>query len=128
MSLINTLLGMEIDINRFRPVLGNVTGGLSGPCVKPVAVRMVWQVAQAVRIPIIGMGGIASAEDAVEFFLAGASAVAVGMANFTDPEITMKICDGLDTYLAEHGFSSIEEIVGKANPGFLGFRNDVQKG
>ena len=127
-SLINTLLGMEIDINRFRPVLGNVTGGLSGPCVKPVAVRMVWQVAQAVRIPIIGMGGIASAEDAVEFFLAGASAVAVGTANFTDPEITMKICDGLDTYLAEHGFSSIEEIVGKANPGFLGFRNDVQKG
>ena len=127
-SLINTLLGMEIDINRFRPVLGNITGGLSGPCVKPVAVRMVWQVAQAVRIPIIGMGGIASAEDAVEFFLAGASAVAVGTANFTDPEITMKICDGLDTYLAEHGFSSIEEIVGKANPGFLGFRNDVQKG
>ena len=127
-SLINTLLGMEIDINRFRPVLGNITGGLSGPCVKPVAVRMVWQVAQAVRIPIIGMGGIASAEDAVEFFLAGASAVAVGTANFTDPEITMKICDGLDAYLAEHGFSSIEEIVGKANPGFLGFRNDVQKG
>ena len=127
-SLINTLLGMEIDIHRFRPVLGNITGGLSGPCVKPVAVRMVWQVAQAVRIPIIGMGGIASAEDAVEFFLAGASAVAVGTANFTDPEITMKICDGLDTYLAEHGFSSIEEIVGKANPGFLGSRNDVQKG
>ena len=127
-SLINTLLGMEIDIHRFRPVLGNITGGLSGPCVKPVAVRMVWQVAQAVHIPIIGMGGIASAEDAVEFFLAGASAVAVGTANFTDPEITMKICDGLDTYLAEHGFSSIEEIVGKANPGFLGFRNDVQKG
>ena len=127
-SLINTLLGMEIDIHRFRPVLGNITGGLSGPCVKPVAVRMVWQVAQAVRIPIIGMGGIASAEDAVEFFLAGASAVAVGTANFTDPEITMKICDGLAAYLAEHGFSSIEEIVGKANPGFLGFRNDVQKG
>ena len=130
-SLINTLLGMEIDINRFRPVLGNVTGGLSGPCVKPVAVRMVWQVAQAVRIPIIGMGGIASAEDAVEFFLAGASAVAVGTANFTDPEITMKICDGLAAYLAEHGFSSIEEIVGKANPGYLGFsaaQKDVQKG
>ena len=130
-SLINTLLGMEIDINRFRPVLGNITGGLSGPCVKPVAVRMVWQVAQAVRIPIIGMGGIASAEDAVEFFLAGASAVAVGTANFTDPEITMKICDGLAAYLAEHGFSSIEEIVGKANPGYLGFsaaQKDVQKG
>lgn len=127
-SLINTLLGMEIDIHRFRPVLGNITGGLSGPCVKPVAVRMVWQVAQAVHIPIIGMGGIASAEDAVEFFLAGASAVAVGTANFTDPEITMKICDGLTDYLAENGFSSIEEIVGKANPGFLGFPKDVQKG
>ena len=127
-SLINTLLGMEIDIHRFRPVLGNITGGLSGPCVKPVAVRMVWQVAQAVHIPIIGMGGIASAEDAVEFFLAGASAVAVGTANFTDPEITMKICDGLTDYLAENGFSSIEEIVGKANPGFLGFLKDVQKG
>lgn len=127
-SLINTLLGMEIDIHRFRPVLGNITGGLSGPCVKPVAVRMVWQVAQAVHIPIIGMGGIASAEDAVEFFLAGASAVAVGTANFTDPEITMKICDGLTDYLAENGFSSIEESVGKANPGFLGFPKDVQKG
>ena len=127
-SLINTLLGMEIDIHRFRPVLGNITGGLSGPCVKPVAVRMVWQVAQAAHIPIIGMGGIASAEDAVEFFLAGASAVAVGTANFTDPEITMKICDGLTDYLAENGFSSIEEIVGKANPGFLGFPKDVQKG
>lgn len=127
-SLINTLLGMEIDIHRFRPVLGNITGGLSGPCVKPVAVRMVWQVAQAVHIPIIGMGGIASAEDAVEFFLAGASAVAVGTANFTDPEITMKICDGLTDYLVENGFSSIEEIVGKANPGFLGFPKDVQKG
>lgn len=127
-SPINTLLGMEIDIHRFRPVLGNITGGLSGPCVKPVAVRMVWQVAQAVHIPIIGMGGIASAEDAVEFFLAGASAVAVGTANFTDPEITMKICDGLTDYLVENGFSSIEEIVGKANPGFLGFPKDVQKG
>ena len=80
------------------------------------------------NIPIIGMGGIASAEDAVEFFLAGASAVAVGTANFTDPEITMKICDGLTDYLAENGFSSIEEIVGKANPGFLGFPKDVQKG
>lgn len=120
-SLINTLLGMEIDIHRYQPVLGNVTGGLSGPCVKPVAVRMVWQVAQAVHIPIIGMGGIASAEDAVEFFLAGASAVAVGTANFTDPEITMKICDGLTKYLKKQGFTHINEMVGKANPGFLGF-------
>ena len=119
-SLINTLLGMEIDITRWQPVLGNVTGGLSGPCVKPVAVRMVWQVAQAVRVPIIGMGGIASAEDAIEFFLAGASAVAVGTANFTDPAITMKICDGLDAYLAKRKLSHISELVGKANPGFLG--------
>ena len=118
-SLINTLLGMQIDIERCQPVLGNVTGGLSGPCVKPVAVRMVWQVAQAVRIPIIGMGGIASAEDAVEFFLAGASAVAVGTANFTDPAITMAICDGLAAYLENHGLKSIDELIGKANPGFL---------
>lgn len=118
-SLINTLLGMQIDIERCQPVLGNVTGGLSGPCVKPVAVRMVWQVAQAVRIPIIGMGGIASAEDAVEFFLAGASAVAVGTANFTDPAITMEICDGLAAYLENHGLKSIDELIGKANPGFL---------
>ena len=118
-SLINTLLGMQIDIERCQPVLGNVTGGLSGPCVKPVAVRMVWQVAQAVRIPIIGMGGIASAEDAVEFFLAGASAVAVGTANFTDPAITMAICDGLAVYLENHGLKSIDELIGKANPGFL---------
>ena len=127
-SLINSIPAMAIDVETRRAKLGNITGGLSGPCVKPVAVRMVWQVAQAVHIPIIGMGGIASAEDAVEFFLAGASAVAVGTANFTDPEITMKICDGLTDYLAENGFSSIEEIVGKANPGFLGFPKDVQKG
>ncbi len=119
-SLINTLLGMEIDIHRWRPVLGNVTGGLSGACVKPVAVRMVWQVAQAVRVPIIGMGGITSAKDAVEFFLAGASAVAVGTANFTDPTVTMRICDGLNDYLEQRGLSNIRELVGKANPDFLG--------
>lgn len=119
-SLINTLLGMEIDIHRWRPVLGNVTGGLSGACVKPVAVRMVWQVAQAVRVPIIGMGGITSAKDAVEFFLAGASAVAAGTANFTDPTVTMRICDGLNDYLEQRGLSNIRELVGKANPDFLG--------
>ena len=119
-SLINTLLGMEIDIHRWRPVLGNVTGGLSGACVKPVAVRMVWQVAQAVRVPVIGMGGITSAKDAVEFFLAGASAVAVGTANFTDPTVTMRICDGLNDYLEQRGLSNIRELVGKANPDFLG--------
>lgn len=113
-SLINTLIGMQIDIHRWRPVLGNRTGGLSGPAVKPVALRMVWDVAHAVHIPIIGMGGIASWEDAVEFFLAGASAVAVGTANFSDPSITMKICDGILHYLQERDISHINDIVGKA--------------
>ena len=113
-SLINTLIGMKIDIHRFRPILGNFTGGLSGPAVKPVAVRMVWEVAGAVHIPVIGMGGIASWQDAVEFFLAGASAVAVGTANFIDPNITMKICDGLGYYLYKNHISNISELVGKA--------------
>ena len=113
-SLINTLIGMQIDIARQRPVLGNRTGGLSGPAVKPIAVRMVWEVAHAVRIPVIGMGGISSWQDAVEFFLAGASAVAVGTANFTDPAVTMKICDGLGHYFHERKFSSIADLVGKA--------------
>lgn len=118
-SLINTLIGMEIDIERQRPVLGNVTGGLSGPAVKPVALRMVYQVARAVKIPIIGMGGIASPEDAIEFFLAGAETVAVGTANFTDPEVTMKICDGIAAYVRRHKLRSYRELVGKANDGFL---------
>ena len=113
-SLINTLIGMQIDIHRWRPVLGNRTGGLSGPAIKPIAVRMVWDVARVVQIPVIGMGGIASWEDAVEFFLAGASAVAVGTANFIDPNITMKICDGLGRYLHENKISNIEELVAKA--------------
>lgn len=117
LSLINTLMGMEIDIHTFRPTLGNITGGLSGPCVKPVALRMVWQVAQAVRVPIIGMGGISCWEDAVEFFLAGASAVAVGTANFVDPSVTMKICDGLDDYLSCHHMESIRDLVGKVQLG-----------
>ncbi len=112
-SLINTLMGMEIDIHTHRPTLGNITGGLSGPCVKPVAVRMVWQVAQAVHVPIIGMGGITCWQDAVEFFLAGASAVAVGTANFTDPAVTMKICDGLNQYLEDQNIGHISELVGK---------------
>ncbi len=118
-SLINTLIGMEIDIERQRPVLGNVTGGLSGPAVKPVALRMVYQVARAVKIPIIGMGGIASPEDAIEFLLAGAETVAVGTANFTDPEVTMKICDGIAAYVRRHKLRSYRELVGKANDGFL---------
>lgn len=117
LSLINTLMGMEIDIHTFRPTLGNITGGLSGPCVKPVALRMVWQVTQAVRVPIIGMGGISCWEYAVEFFLAGASAVAVGTANFVDPSVTMKICDGLDDYLSCHHMESIRDLVGKVQLG-----------
>ena len=113
-SLINTLIGMQIDIVRRRSVLGNRTGGLSGPAVKPVAVRMVWDVAHVVHVPVIGMGGISSWQDAVEFFLAGASAVAVGTANFIDPAVTMKICDGLGRYLHENQISNIREIVGAA--------------
>ncbi len=113
LSLINTLMGMQIDIRTRRPVLGNVTGGLSGPCVKPVAVRMVYQVAQAVHVPIIGMGGITCWQDAVEFFLAGASAVAVGTANFTDPTVTMQICDGLAQYLERNDMANIKDLVGK---------------
>ena len=113
-SLINTLIGMQIDIERKCPVLGNRTGGLSGPAVKPVAVRMVWDVAHVVHVPVIGMGGIASWQDAVEFFLAGASAVAVGTANFTDPAVTMKICDGLGRYLHENRISNIEQMIAGA--------------
>ncbi|MDD7763879.1 MAG: dihydroorotate dehydrogenase [Selenomonadales bacterium] len=112
-SLINTLLGMEININTRKPTLGNITGGLSGPCIKPVALRMAWQVANAVKVPIIGMGGIASANDAIEFILAGASAVAVGTANFTDPAITMKICDGINDYLKANGIDNVSDLVGK---------------
>ena len=111
-SLINTLMGMEIDIERRRPVLGNVTGGLSGPCVKPVALRMVHQISKAVQVPIIGMGGISCWQDAVQFFLAGADAIAVGTANFVDPSITMKICEGLESYLKNKGLANIKELVG----------------
>ncbi|MBO6179479.1 MAG: dihydroorotate dehydrogenase [Selenomonadaceae bacterium] len=113
-SLINTLLGMAIDIKTKKPVLGNITGGLSGPCVKPVAIRMVYEVRGAVKLPIIGMGGIASAEDAVEFFLAGADAIAVGTANFVNPKITEEIREGLLKYLDENNCSHISEIIGLA--------------
>lgn len=112
-SLINTLLGMAIDTRTWKPVLGNVTGGLSGPAVKPVALRMVWQVAQAVKIPVIGMGGIASALDAVEFFLAGASAVQVGTANFNNPRIMNEIADDLCEYLTRHGLTHVNQLVGQ---------------
>lgn len=111
-SLINTLLGMAIDIERRRPCMANVTGGLSGPAVKPVAVRMVWQVAHAVKIPVVGLGGIASAADAIEFLMAGATAVQVGTANFIDPSITMKIIGGLELWCQSHGVKDINEIIG----------------
>lgn len=111
-SLINTLMGMSIDAERRRPRLSTITGGLSGACVKPVALRMVWQVAKAVKIPVIGLGGISSATDAVEFMLAGASAIQIGTANFIDPAITVKVVDGIEEYLTRHGFKSVSEIVG----------------
>lgn len=112
-SLINTLMGMQINIETWKPTLGNVTGGLSGGAIKPVAVRMVYQVARSVKIPVIGMGGIRTCADAVEFFLAGASAVAIGTANFSDPNVTMKIIADLENYLQRRGLENIGEIVGK---------------
>lgn len=111
-SLINTLMGMAIDTERRCPKLSIGTGGLSGPAVKPVALRMVWQVAHAVKIPVVGLGGISSATDAVEFLLAGASAVEIGTANFVDPAISAKVAQGIDQYLERHGFSSVKEIIG----------------
>lgn len=111
-SLINTLMGMAIDIERRRPMLSIGTGGLSGPAVKPVALRMVWQVAKAVGIPVVGLGGICTAEDAVGFLMAGATAVEVGTANFLDPAITIKIRDGISSWLDSHGCASVNEIIG----------------
>lgn len=111
-SLINTMLGMAIDAEKRRPILSTITGGMSGPAVKPVALRMVWQTAKAVKIPVIGLGGICSATDAVEFLLAGASAVQIGTANFIDPSISDKVVDGIEEYLQRHGFSSVQEIIG----------------
>lgn len=111
-SMINTLLGMAIDAERRRPVLSTVTGGLSGPAVKPIALRMVWQTAQAIKLPIIGMGGIATTSDAIEFLLAGASAIEVGTYNFVDPTATVKIIDGIEDYMRRHGFSSVNDLVG----------------
>ena len=111
-SLINTLLGMAIDAERRKPILSTVTGGLSGPCVKPVALRMVWQTAKAVRIPVIGLGGIASWRDAVEFMLAGATAVQIGTSNFVDPTVSLKVIDGIAAYCERHGFHHASELVG----------------
>ncbi len=111
-SLINTLLGMAIDAESRKPMLSTVTGGLSGPAIKPVALRMVWQVAQEVKIPVVGMGGIMNARDAIEFFLAGASAVQIGTANFIDPTVSMKVLEGIEDYLDRHKFNSIYDIIG----------------
>ncbi len=114
LSMINTLLGMAIDVKTRRPILGNVMGGLSGPAVRPVAVRSVWQVYREVKLPIIGMGGIMTPEDALEFILAGAAAVAVGTANFVNPRATMDIIDGIENYMAANGVQNIQDLVGAA--------------
>lgn len=111
-SLINTLTGMKIDINRRTFALANKTGGVSGPAIHPIAVRMVYQAANAVKVPIIGMGGIASSEDAIEMLLAGASAVSVGTANFHDPAVTVKIVDGIEAYMKKYGFETVADMVG----------------
>jgi len=114
-SLINTLLGMAIDAETRKPLLSTITGGLSGPAVKPIALRMVWQVAQSVKIPVVGLGGIMNAKDAIEFLLAGASAIQIGTANFIDPSITMKIEEGIKDYLVRHKLTSVHDIIGALN-------------
>ena len=114
-SLINTLLGMSVNVRSMKPSLSTITGGLSGPAIKPVALRMVWQVANAVKIPVIGMGGIMNADDAIEFILAGASAIQVGTASFIDPLASVKILEGIESYLVTKGFSDIREITGLIN-------------
>lgn len=114
-SLINTLMGMAIDVERRKPCLSTITGGLSGPAVRPVAVRMVWQTAKVVNIPVIGLGGIMDGRDAMEFILAGATAIEVGTANFIDPSVTMKIIDYIEEYCARHGVTDINELVGAIN-------------
>ena len=111
-SLINTLLGMAIDAEKRRPILSTVTGGMSGAAVKPIALRMVWQVAKAVKIPVIGLGGIMNWKDAVEFLLAGASAIQIGTANFIDPAVTVKVAEGINDYLERHGYNSVKDIIG----------------
>lgn len=114
LSLINTLTGMAIDIEKRRPVLGNITGGLSGPAIKPVALRMVWQAAGAVSIPVVGIGGIATARDALEFFMAGASAVQVGTANFVNPRAVMDILEGIEAFMDKEGIADMGELIGAA--------------
>ena len=114
-SLINTLMGMAIDIEKRQPMLSIATGGLSGPAVKPIAVRMVWQVAKAVKIPVIGLGGICNAADAIEFLMAGATAIQIGTANFIDPTVTLKVRDGINEWLDRHGCTAVSEIIGALN-------------
>ena len=111
-SLINTLMGMAVDIEKRKKVLSIGTGGLSGPCVKPVALRMVYQVAHSVNIPVIGLGGIMTAEDALEFLMCGATAVEIGTANFIDPAVTIKVRDGINDWLDRHGVADVRDIVG----------------
>ncbi|MFH1297333.1 MAG: dihydroorotate dehydrogenase [Bacteroidota bacterium] len=111
-TLINTLLGIAIDADRRRPILSTITGGLSGPAIKPVALRMVWQVSKAVKVPVIGLGGIMTATDAIEFLLAGASAIQVGTANFIDPAISVKMVEGIAAYLLKHGVNDVNELIG----------------
>lgn len=125
-SLINTLVGMTIDVERGQPVIANVTGGLSGPAIRPVAVRMVWQVAGAVSIPVIGLGGIASVEDAIEFFMAGATAIQVGTAAFAQPKVLMELVDGIPAWLAAHGHARLSDIVGVANPRYQARRRQAE--
>lgn len=112
LSLTNTFLGMAIDIEKRRPMLSTITGGLSGPCIRPIAVRMVWQVAQAVKVPVVGLGGIMNGRDAIEFLLAGASAVQIGTANFVDPQVTIKTIDFIEDYLKRHHFSAVSQLIG----------------
>ena len=123
-SLINTMVGMAIDVKRRKPVLANTTGGLSGPAIKPVALRMTYQVAGAVRIPVIGMGGITNLDDALEFFLAGATAIQVGTAIFVQPTILTELIDKLPEWLAKEGCASLDEIVGAANPRYAARRSE----
>ncbi len=111
-SLINTLLGMAIDAEKRKPILSTVTGGLSGPAVKPVALRMVWQVAQAVNVPVVGLGGIMNGRDAIEFMLAGASAIQLGTANFIDPTVCVRVADEIEDYMRRHGFSDVNDLIG----------------
>ncbi len=112
LSLTNTFLGMAIDVEKRRPMLSTITGGLSGPCIRPIAVRMVWQVAQAVKVPVVGLGGIMNGRDAIEFLLAGASAVQIGTANFVDPQVTIKTIDFIENYLKRHHFSTVSQLIG----------------